>query len=338
MVLYNPDAIISFSRYGIAIPSLDSRKSNTIKALLDTPRLGEISDQWYIKDIAQCINREDLERSHTKEYVDSLFTSEEGLKKALLQAYELLDEDGHYKRYSPETAEADLPEILNDVMRIISGSYLNIKQALDQGFSYYLGGGMHHAHPDFGHGFCLLNDVCISLLKAQSEGLFQRAWVLDVDAHRGDGTAEILSANDSIKSLSIHMAEGWPLDSPEILPDGRKNPSWFPGDVDIPIKSGEEKQYIPRLMAAMEELEKDGKPDLVFVVGGVDPYERDELASTSTLSLTKEQMLERDQSLYRFLDSRSISQAWVAAGGYGSSSWEIHTAFLNWALFERFKP
>lgn len=338
MILYNSDAIISFSRYGIGIPSLDSRKSNTIRALLENPELGPLSDQWYSRDIPPCIKRADLERSHTKEYIDSLLGSEEGLEKALLKAYELIDENGHYNRYTPETAEAPLPEILDDVLRIISGSYLNIKQALDGGFSYYLGGGMHHAHPDFGHGFCLLNDVCISLQKAQSEGLFQNAWVIDVDAHRGDGTAEILSSSDSIISLSIHMAEGWPLDSPAVLPDGRKNPSWFPGDVDIAIKSGEEEHYIPRLMAAMEELEKEGTPDLVFVVGGVDPYEKDELASTSVLKLTKDQMLLRDQSLYRFLDSRKIPQAWVAAGGYGHSSWEIHTAFLEWALSERFKP
>ena len=48
------------------------------------------------------------------------------------------------------------------------------------------------------------------------KGLFRTAWIIDVDAHRGDGTAEIMAEHPEIKTLSIHMASGWPLDSPRI--------------------------------------------------------------------------------------------------------------------------
>ena len=335
MVLYNPEAVISFPRYGIGIPSLDSRKSKTIQSLLDHPRLGPLADKWYLKDIPSVISREDLERAHRSDYIAALYGA--GLEEALIKAYELIDDEGRYNRYDPDSAEKPLSGLLEDVKRIISGSYLGVKEALKSGFCYYLGGGMHHAHPGFGHGFCLLNDICVALLKAEAEGLFRRAWVIDVDAHRGDGSAEILSGKGSITSLSIHMAEGWPLDSPEVLPDGRVNPSWFPGDVDIPVAAGEETSYTPRLMEALSRLEEKGLPDLAFVVGGVDPYEKDELASTALLKLTKEQMLERDQSIYNFLEQRQIPQAWVSAGGYGESSWEIHSRFLQWVLVERLK-
>ena len=333
MVLYNPEALISFSRYGIGIPSLDSRKSNTIKALLENPLLGGLAGEWYRSEIPSLISREDLERAHTPEYINGLYGSQ--LEEKLMQAYELIDDQGQYHRYRPDTAETPLSGLLEDVLRIISGSYLNIKQALTEGFSYYLGGGMHHAHPGFGHGFCLLNDICIALLKAQSEGLFQTAWVVDVDAHRGDGTAEILSDQDSITSLSIHMAEGWPLDTPEFNEEGIRNPGWFPGDVDIPVSPGEEDSYVPRLIGALKDLAEKGLPDLVFVVGGVDPYEKDELASSAPIRMTKAQMLERDSALYDFFDSRKVPQAWVAAGGYGAFSWEIHTQFLQQTLLKR---
>ena len=336
MVLYNSEALISFPRYGIGIPSLDSRKSKTIQSLLDHPRLGPLADRWYLRDIPALINRDDLERAHTPSYIASLFGP--GLEKALIKAYELIDETGSYNRYDPDGAEKPLSGLLDDVQRIISGTYIGIKEALDSGFCYYLGGGMHHAHPGFGHGFCLLNDICIALLKARNEGLFRTAWVIDMDAHRGDGTAEIMADRKDITTLSIHMASGWPLDSPAILPDGSSNPSWFPGDVDIPIESGEEEFYIPRLMDALKGLEGAGLPDLAFVVGGVDPYEKDELASTALLQLTKEQMLERDQSVYNFLAGRKIPQVWVSAGGYGESSWEIHSRFLQWVLEERLNP
>ena len=332
MVLYNKEAVISFSRYGIGIPSLDSRKSNTIEALLSHPVLGGLAYKWYLNDIPSLIKREDLERAHTREYVASLYGP--GLEKALIQAYELVDREGHYNRYKPEDSECPLTGLLDDVLRIISGTYLLIRHALDKGFCYYLGGGMHHAHPGFGHGFCVLNDVCVALLKARSEKLFKTAWIIDLDAHRGDGTAEILDTVNDIKTLSVHMADGWPLDFPEYLPDGRLNPSWFPGDIDIGIKEGEEKFYIPRLMEALEWISVKNTPDLAFVLGGVDPYEKDELSSTAPLKMTKKQMLDRDTAVYKFLKARNIPQAWVAAGGYGSSSWEIHTQFLEWVLLK----
>lgn len=160
-------------------------------------------------------------------------------------------------------------------------------------------------------------------------------WIIDTDAHRGDGTAEIFGAIGDVKTLSIHMAKGWPLEGESHLPDGRLNPAWYPGDIDIPVQSGEEEEYLPRLMRGLEELARDGAPDLAFVVAGVDPYEKDELPSSALLELTREQMLSRDQGVYNFLAERNIPSAWVAAGGYGSSSWEIHAAFLEWVLLER---
>ena len=222
MVLYNRNAIISFPRYGIGIPSLDTRKSNTVNALLAHPVLGDLKDKWLIEDIPSVVDKKDLERSHTGEYIKSLYGPE--LESRLMQAYELVDSTGHYNRYDPSAAQHPLTELLGDVLRIISGSYLLITHALKRGFCYYLGGGMHHAHPGFGHGFCVLNDISTALLKARAEGLFKTAWVIDLDAHRGDGTAEALSDVNDILTMSIHMASGWPLDEPEYRPRRHSEP------------------------------------------------------------------------------------------------------------------
>jgi acetoin utilization deacetylase AcuC-like enzyme len=246
MLIYNPLAKITFPKYGIQIPSLDSRKTNTIKALKADSTLGRRKADWLIQDFPASISRDDLERAHSAEYLDRLLG--ENQEQTLMEAYELLDEQGNFNRYDPEEAEAPLGGIIEDVMTIISGSYAAIPIALETGFSYFLGGGMHHGHPGYGHGFCLLNDIAVALLKARDEGLFKTAWIVDMDAHRGDGTAEIMASHSDITSLSIHMARGWPLDSPEFKEDGSLNPSWFPGDVDIPIESGEEGEYTHRLM------------------------------------------------------------------------------------------
>ncbi len=334
MVLFNENVHVDFPHYGIEIPSLPTRGINTLNALKNDPELGPRASEWLLEEIPQVIDRSDLLRAHTEEYVNGLYSGR--LEELLMAAYELIGEDGSYHRYNPANAKAPLTDLLDDVLHVISGTYRCIETALAGNFCYAMSGGMHHAHPGFGHGFCVLNDVSVALLKAQAEGLIRTAWIIDVDAHRGDGTAEIMSKNENITALSIHMASGWPLDVPEFSADGSRNPGWFPGDIDIPIESGEEAEYTPRLIAAMEQLEKEkGLPDLVFVVAGVDPFEGDELASSDPINLTRAQMLERDQALYRFVQDRSLPSAWVAAGGYGRTSWEIHTAFLAWVLKER---
>ncbi len=332
MVIYNAKAKVDFLRYGIQIPSLDSRKTNTLQALLDDPFLGSCAENWLIRDFPLFESRKDLERAHTPVYLDRLWGAEQ--EKVLMEAYELVDGLGNYNRYKPEEASAPLGGILEDVMHIVSGTYAAVLEALDKGFCYFLGGGMHHAHPAFTHGFCLLNDICIALLKAEHEGRLRKVWIVDMDAHRGDGTAEIMASHKEMTTLSIHMASGWPLDGPQFT-EGVMNPGWFPGDVDIPVASGEEALYTIKLLDALEELSCEGLPDLAFVVAGVDPFEKDELPSSDPLNLTKEQMLERDQKVYRFLEGRNIPSAWVAAGGYGRASWEIHTQFLLWVLKHR---
>ena len=46
-----------------------------------------------------------------------------------------------------------------------------------------LAGGTHHAFPDHGEGFCVLNDVAIAIRMLQRDGLVARAAIVDCDVH-----------------------------------------------------------------------------------------------------------------------------------------------------------
>jgi acetoin utilization deacetylase AcuC-like enzyme len=191
---------------------------------------------------------------------------------------------------------------------------------------------MHHAKRDTGAGFCLVNDIVIALRKLQSEKLIQTAWVIDLDAHKGDGTAVLTAADSSITTLSIHMAHGWPLDGDAYDAQGRLNPSFVPSDIDIAVAAGEEKDYVVRLEEGLEKLIRIGPPHLALVLAGSDPYEKDELPSTAELKLTLAQLKQRDQLVYHFLKSQHIPRAYVTAGGYGEHAWEVDWQFLEWVL------
>jgi acetoin utilization deacetylase AcuC-like enzyme len=331
VILYDPRLPHGMYEFGIQIPVMDSRASETYARLTAHPELGPRVAEWHLREVREAVRREDLLRAHSCDYVQRLFSS--ALETELVRTYELVDAHGKYHRYDPVAATLPLTAMLDRILVRVGGTTQTCRTALGTGFCFYFGGGMHHAQRDFGKGFCLLNDLVIALRKLQAEGLVRTAWVIDVDAHKGDGTAAITRGDDSIATLSIHMASGWPLDEPEQDADGRPNPSFIPSTIDIGIESGEEAQYVPRLHDGLERL--PGRPDLALVVSGADPYELDELPSTAKLRLTLDQLMERDRLVYAFLKSRGIPAGYVMAGGYGRNSWRVYTQFLEWALLDR---
>lgn len=327
MILYQRDLHPNFLEYGIQIPIADDRASKTFEELQKKyPKIQSIPF-----DQTLALSDEDLLLAHTKEYVDKLKTHP---IDAVMESYELKDQQGNYHRFSPDHNSLPLTKLIEHKLKQASGTYQAAKYSLTHPphFCFYLGGGMHHAMSFHGRGFCLINDVVIAIRKMQKEKLIKHAWVIDLDAHKGDGTAEITKDDSSITTLSIHMKDGWPLD------DGDASKPWhIPSDIDIPLAMGEEQRYLQKLQAGLENLEKDfPHPDLCLVVDGSDPFEADELASSGLLRLNKEQMLERDQLVYRFLKNKKIPQTYVIAGGYGKRAWEIYYQFLDGVLRENF--
>lgn len=344
MILYNPATAMSMLDFGILIPIRWDKHKMIYDALKQGALKGIPENLW--RRTPECfgvITEEDLLRVHSQDYVRRLF-SPETIDREVILTYELVNADGSYNRWEPSKAVRPLKDLFLRALATVGGVWECGLTALEEhaahrgipGFAYYFGGGMHHAMRDTGEGFCMINDVVISLRKLQAEGRIRTAWVIDVDAHKGDGTAALTRGDDSIRTLSIHMDKGWPLDAPEYSESGVYNLSYTPSDIDIGIPEGRDADYVPRLREGILNLEKlCPRPDMALVVGGVDPYGKDELASTKPLQLTKEMLLERDMMVYDFLRERNIPAAWITAGGYGPHSWEVYTNFLSRVIPER---
>ena len=330
MILYDPTIPASLLEFGILIPIRDSRATKTFEALCRDPHLGSHRNLWHRDRITETLNKEDLLRVHSSDYVDRLYSDK--LRDEIISTFELIDANGQYYRYAPEQASRPLEDLFARIRAKVSGSIQCARLALTHGFCFYFSGGMHHAHYDHGSGFCMINDIVIAARKLQAERVIRKIWIIDVDAHKGDGTAALTADDDTIFTLSAHMAHGWPLDGLPVLPDGSANPCFIPSNIDIPIASGEEGYYLDRLEEGLLQLERLGKPDLAIVVSGADPYEKDELPSTQGLKLTLDQMLARDRMIYQFLRKLHIPAAYLMAGGYGEQVWEVYARFLLWAL------
>jgi acetoin utilization deacetylase AcuC-like enzyme len=333
MVIYSAEHKLELLEFGIQIPVYDSRARRTFERLLAHPVLGPRRSEWHREHAGEPVGREDLLRAHSPEYVARLLGA--GLEGEIIRAYELFDEQGRPHRYDPASARRPLRELLDQELRMVSGTCQCCRQALASGFCYYFGGGTHHAQRGAGKGFCLLNDAVIAVRKLQAEGRVRRSWVIDVDAHKGDGTAAITQGDESIRTLSVHMARGWPLDEPQLDGQGRLNPSFIASDVDLPVEEGQEGRYLGLLSEGLQRLAGLSVPDLAVVVDGADPYEHDELPSTGLLRLSLAQLKQRDLAIYDFLQHRGVPSAWLMSGGYGERSWEVYAQFLEEVLPRR---
>ncbi len=333
MILYDAKKNPAYIDYGIEIPI----KGDKVKKIIDFLKTDEHIKDKALKLLHKTknikITKKDLSRVHSKEYTAKLFSG--GVEDVLIKVYELIDENGNYYRYNPKNAKYPLKRHFKTILRTVSGTYQSLYCAAKKGFCFFLGGGMHHAKRDYGEGFCVVNDVVIGIRKLQAKKIVKTVWIIDLDAHKGDGTASLAADDGSIITLSIHMARGWPLDKSMHDKNGNFDPSFTPSDIDIPVETGEEDQYNKKLLTGLNRLKKYKKPDLALVLSGADPYELDELKSTGLLKLTLEELLERDKMVFNFLTELEIPRAYIMSGGYGEKSWKVYAQFLKWIISKR---
>ncbi|MEH0860978.1 hypothetical protein [Halobacteriovorax sp. DPLXC-1] len=308
-IFYMEDSLGSYLDYGIGVPLKDERVTKILDNFKDNPSLERRRLTKF--------KLSDLLLAHTDRFYMRAVGDSTNL---VLQAYELINDDGSFHRYEPDSAKRPLKDFIMRALAHCEGTYLAAENALESGFSYHLGGGMHHAKSSEPGGFCLFNDIVIAIRKLQKEKGLGKCLVIDMDAHKGDGTAEILKDDKTIDCLSIHMKDGWPLDNPD-----KTNSSFIPSTWDIPVTADD--NYLEKL-EKVKDLISD-KYDLCIVVQGADVYEKDILESAKGIQLSLEECLKRDLFMKNFLEERKIPQAWVMAGGYGDEVYRVFLQFLQ---------
>ena len=87
------------------------------------------------------------------------------------------------------------PELVRAVWLCTGGSILAGRLALEDGVGVNVGGGFHHAYPDHGEGFCVLNDFAVAIRRLQKDKTIVQAMTVDCDVHQGNGTAAIFGGD-----------------------------------------------------------------------------------------------------------------------------------------------
>jgi len=196
------------------------------------------------------------------------------------------------------------------------GTTLAARHALRDGKAFNIGGGFHHAYPNHGEGFCAIHDVAVAIRKLQQENLIERALVVDVDVHQGNGTAAIFANDDTVFTLSIHQFNNYPQFKP-------------PSDIDVNLEDGVgDEEYLQLLDQAVEKALSRFNPQLLMYVAGADPYKEDQLGG---LALSIDGLMRRDRLVFSLARHRKIPICVSLAGGYARRVEDTVTIHANTA-------
>lgn len=193
----------------------------------------------------------------------------------------------------------------------VSGTINAAFHALENRVASNLAGGTHHSFPDRGEGFCVLNDVAIAIRVLQQAQQAQRFLIIDCDVHQGNGTAFIFKEEEEVFTFSMHGAKNYPL---------FKEKSNL--DIELPDNTSDA-EYLETLEEALPRIFLHN-PDLVFYLGGADPFEKDKLGR---LSLTMKGLQKRDEMVLTYAKEHHVPIVTVMSGGYAldiNDTVEIH--------------
>ncbi|MFS1461594.1 histone deacetylase [Vibrio lentus] len=200
------------------------------------------------------------------------------------------------------------------------GTCLAAEMAIESGLAIHLSGGYHHAHRDFGSGFCLLNDLVLAAKHALTFEHIDKVLIVDSDVHHGDGTATLCQECDEIITLSFHCDKNFPARKPV-------------SDLDVPLSRETEDEEFLRCFEQVTNMAiAHHQPDLIIYDAGVDIHQDDELGY---LNVSTKGIFERDCLMLNLAKSKAIPMACVVGGGYRSEHKDlvpIHMQLLNAAL------
>ncbi|MBP7134089.1 hypothetical protein KBA73_02630 [Patescibacteria group bacterium] len=219
-----------------------------------------------------------LLRVHHAEYVQAIKT---GLPRALAESHDLQWDPGFWT-----------------MVRASNGGVVAAAlAALKDGVAGSLSSGLHHARRATGEGYCTFNGLVLAAQAALDQGA-KRVLILDLDAHCGGGTAELVAHYGN----AIHHID-LAVDSYD------RYMTISPHSLDLVEDASE---YIARLLERLDHL--PNSYDLCLYNAGMDPYEG--CPTGGLKGITEDVLRVREQLVFSTFRGRGIPVAFVLAGGY----------------------
>jgi acetoin utilization deacetylase AcuC-like enzyme len=236
---------------------------------------------------------DDVARVHTPEYIDRIMKFGTGE----------LDPDTYMSDDSLEAALYAAGAVMEAVNRCRTGE-------IERAFCLIRPPG-HHAEADRAMGFCIFNNIAVGARYAQTIG-YNRVFIIDFDAHHGNGTQHIFEEDDTVFYFSTHQHPYYP-DTGKDMERGRGRGEGYTYNVPIPAGSGN-KDFFAVYQDILPGLIVRFAPDIILVSAGYDIHVNDHHAN---IRVSHEGIRAIVQSI---LTSWSVPMVFALEGGYDPAS------------------
>jgi len=250
---------------------------------------------------------------HTAEYVDAVRKLSQPL--VLSDAYRLADRHGLGPGDTPF-----FPDMHAVTSRIAGGSVAAAELVMSGRVDHalHLAGGLHHAMPDRGSGFCVYNDAAVAIAYIRRR-YGARVLYVDTDVHHGDGVQFIFYADPDVCTLSIHESGRYLFPGTGFVHE-RGEGNAFGTAVNLPLEpyTGDE-SWLEVFREAVVRTARAFRPDCIVSQHGCDAHAFDPLAH---LLCSMQTYAEIPHILHR-LAHEYCGGRWIALGGGGYDIWRV---------------
>jgi len=221
-----------------------------------------------------------------------------------------------FRFHSGDNMPIGRPGKLEEAARLIVGQAKmagNLVQGGEFKKAVSIGGGLHHAKPSYGEGFCLYNDVAFCARYLMQEYKLERILILDTDAHAGNGTAEYFYEDKRVLLIDLHqdprtLYPGTGFTYQTGSGDGRG----FTVNIPMPVYAGYD-SYQMVFETIVQPLAQEFKPQIIIRNGGSDPHFNDGLTSLGLPVRGFRMIGERVREIAKICDDKVID---LIASGY----------------------
>lgn len=198
--------------------------------------------------------------------------------------------------------------LIERTLHSVAGTALCAQLAMSTGAALHLSGGYHHAHHEFGSGYCIFNDLLYAATTVLQHNNIDTVLIFDCDVHQGDGSATMSHRHDGVISCSIHCKENFPA---------RKQSSHY--DIELPRGTTDD-AYVETVSQTLAYLIRLHSPDLILYDAGVDIHQDDDLGH---LAISNDGIFARDLAVLSQAKAAKIPIAAVIGGGYSKQALEL---------------
>jgi len=191
--------------------------------------------------------------------------------------------DGRFSQFhSGDNRPAGRPGKLEEAARLVVGQAKKACDLVAKGkFKQVvsLGGGLHHAKPGWGEGFCIYNDVAFAGKYLLEKHGLQRILIWDTDAHAGNGTAEYFYEDPRVLFIDIHQDPRTLYPGTGFIPQiGENSGKGYTINLPMPVQA-DDRCYRLALDQVVFPICFEFKPQIILRNGGSDPHFADHLTN-----------------------------------------------------------